>query len=152
MRAKPLFKTRFAVRPGKDSGADHWIGGDCAYKGAECPVCRARLHLLLDIDCEDSILRKASRGKLAPLARLPLLVCMRCACELSYHVDEGMRVKVIQTRYGYPGSEPYADYPDHFPRKPCSPDDSVPTALPRAIKKWDPDVDLVGDKLSKAER
>src|ERR1700690_1357589 len=100
MRAKAFFKTRFAVRPGRNSGADHWIGGVGDYKGAECPVCRATLLLLLDINCEDPVLRKASRGKFAGLKRLPLFVCPRCFCELSYLVDDHLRVKVVQTRYG----------------------------------------------------
>src|SRR5262249_6079648 len=94
----------------------------------------------------------ASRGKLAPLKRLPLLVCPRCFCELSYRVDDHLRVKIIQTRYGNPGTEQYPEYPDHFPRKPFALEDSVPAALPKVIKKWNPDVDLRGDKLSKAER
>ena len=107
---------------------------------------------MLDINCEDPILRKACRGKLNALQRLPLYLCARCLCELSYLVDREGNVKIIQTRYPNPGSEQYSDYPDSFPRIPVALDSSIPASLPKIIEKWNVDVDLKGEKLSKDER
>ena len=152
MRAKGFFKTCFAVRPGRDSGQGHWIGGTGDYQGALCPVCHQSLILLLDINCEDPVLRKAARRKFGTLKRIPLFACPRCVCELSYRLENDKRIKIVQSRYGSPGSQPYEDYPDHFPRKPFSLDDTIPAKLPAVIKKWDPDVDLRGEKLTKSER
>ena len=151
MTAQPFFSTRFAVRLGRDSGGDHWLGGTGHYRGAVCPVCRVPLLLVFDINCADPILRKASGGKFSVLKRLPLYVCARCFCELSYVVTDG-EVRIVQTKYGNPGSEQYLEYPDHFPRRPIALDAEVPAALPRVIQKWNPDIDLRGEKLSPAER
>ncbi|MFM7517313.1 MAG: hypothetical protein ACKO3V_10245 [Pirellula sp.] len=128
MRSKAFFKKRFAVRPRRDSGADHWIGGENVYEGAECPVCHVGLVVILDVNCEDPVLQKASGGKLAKLKRLLLLFCPRCLGELSYRVDEQSRVHVIQARNSHPGNELYPNYPVYFPRKPFSLDDSAVTA------------------------
>lgn len=132
MRSKAFFKKRFAIRPGHDSGADHWIGGENTYEGADCPICNVRLVLILDINCEDTALQKASRGKLTQLIRLPLFFCPRCLGELSYRLDEQSRVNVIQVRHSNPGNELYPDYPDYFPRTPFSLDGS---ALTPAVSK-----------------
>lgn len=137
MRARPFFKTRFAVRPRRDSGADHWIGGENVYEGAECPVCRVALVVILDTNCGDPVLQKASRGKLAELNRLPLFFCPRCLGELSYRVDARLRVDVIQARSSHPGQELYPNYPDSFPRVPFSLDDSVlTTAVSKAAEEF----------------
>src|SRR6516164_472318 len=152
MRAKAFFKTRFAVRPGRESQGDHWLGGAGHYQGANCPNCRRPLLLVLDINCEDPILRKACRGKLNALQRLPLYLCARCLCELSYSVDREGKVTIVQTRYANPGSEQYSEYPDSFHRIPVALDSSIPASLPKIIEKWNVDVDLKGEKLSKDER
>ncbi len=152
MRAKPFFRTRFAIRRRLENQGDHWIGGTGNYKGADCPICRVPLHLVFDFNCEDPILRKASRGKFREFKRFPLFLCARCGCELSYLVDGRGNVKTIQTKYGNPASTPYADYPDHLPRRPVTLDSSVPISLPNVIKKWDFAVDVRGERLSKSER
>lgn len=152
MRAKPFFKTRFAIRPGRDAGGDHWLGGTGNFRDAECPGCRKPLLLLLDINCQDPLLHKASRGKFGSLHRLPLFVCGHCFCELSYAVDESGKITVLQTRHASPGSEPYADYPNQFPRRAVALDATVPAALPRVIRKWNADADPCGDDLPKRDR
>src|SRR5262249_22048702 len=87
-----------------------------------------------------------------PLNRLPLYHCLRCAAELSYALD-GKQVRIINTRYGNPDNgPPYDGFPASFPRRPIRLDSTVPTALPKVIRKWNPDADLRGDRLSKTER
>jgi hypothetical protein len=153
MRAKPLFKTRFVVRTSvSKSDGDHWIGGMGEYQGAECPLCHVPLLLLLDVNCQDPVLQKASRGKLRPLKRLPLYHCLRCASELSYSVDE-REIRILHRRYGNAeNGPPYDGFPEAFPRRPATLDSSVPAGLPKVIGKWNPDIDLRGDRLSKSER
>ena len=135
------------------SAEDHWLGGKGGYGKANCPVCQNPLLLLLDLNCEDPILRKASRGKFGVLKRMPLYICARCFCQLSYGIDEHQNVRVIHTKYGDPENEPlYEGYPDYFPRRTIALDAVVPPALPKVIRKWNPDVDLRGVRLSKSER
>jgi hypothetical protein len=67
-------------------------------------------------------------------------------------VDNHGTVKIVETRYGNPGSEPYSEYPDPLPRRPIALDSSVPTSLPKLIRKWNTQVDPFGEKLSKSER
>lgn len=152
MGAKPFFKTRFAIRPGHDSGGDHWLGGKGDYRDADCPICQVPLLLLVDINCKDPVFRKASRGKFDTLKRLPLLVCVRCFCALSYAVDEQQKVEVVRAEEGNPGSEPYPNYPNCLPRKPIALDSSVPSLLPKVIRKWNVKSDMLGENLSKRDR
>jgi hypothetical protein len=153
MRAKAFFKTAFVVRPAVESAGDHWLGGTGAFQGGDCPVCKRPMLLLWDINCKDPVLRKASKGKFGALTRLPLYHCWRCSSELSYRVDEDHHVHIIQARYAQDAGPPlYDNYPDHFPRRPIALDASMPASLPKVVAKWDPDVDLLGERLSKNER
>jgi hypothetical protein len=154
MKAKPFFKTRFVLRPSPEADGDHWLGGSGDYRGAECPVCNVPLLLLCDFNCDDPMLRKAHRGKLNALRRLPLFHCFQCFSELSYIVDERQKVRIVQTRYGQSGNgPPYDGFPDFLPRKPIRLDTLVPPGLVQAIQKWTADDDdVAGDNLSKSQR
>ena len=153
MRAKPFFKSRFAVRLGIDDQSDHWLGGSSdPFPGAECPTCKVPLLLLLDFNCKAPALQAASKGEFGPLKRLPLFVCARCFGEISYHVSDSMAVRVIQ-KYGDPGNYPiYEGYPNEFPRKPVALDGTVPSSLRAVIRKWNFDADPAGEALTTGDR
>jgi hypothetical protein len=137
MRAKPFFKTRFRIKAGE--GQDHWIGGTWPGKVADCPVCGQALLLIMDFNCESSSLRKAARGKLKAIRRLPLFACLKCLAELSYRVDEKLNVKVVFARHGSEGpSWWYEPYPQSFERKPVVLDSEIPEEVFEAIEAWKP--------------
>ncbi|MFO0865994.1 MAG: hypothetical protein U0744_15315 [Gemmataceae bacterium] len=150
MRAKPFFKTRFRIKPGK--GQNHWIGGTWEGKGAICPVCREPLLLVMSFDCASPELKKASQGKLESLSRLPLLTCMRCMSELSYQVDESGVVTILFTRYanGH-DNRSYQPYPEEFDRKAVVLDDEIPSEVSRALKRW-LRVDPIEEEMSAEDR
>jgi hypothetical protein len=152
MRAKPYLKTRFAIRPGDGHQGDHSFGGTDNYDLPQCRKCKSKVILLCDIDCHDPALKKALRGKLKGIDRLPLIHCMGCMCEMSYAI-RGRKIRIVKTRYGNSTPSPlYHGYPKAFERKKVWLDPTVPDGLREVINKWDPDVDLRGNKLKKSER
>jgi hypothetical protein len=154
MRAKPFFKTRFAVRPRKEPDGDHWLGGTGEYQGAVCPICKVALLLLWDVNWQDPVLRAATRGKLKILKRLPLYYCFGCFSQLSYTVDDRLRVNVVHKKDGQAGNgPPYDGFPEVLPRRPIILDAVVPDEARSTVRKWtaDPD-DLTADGLTKKER
>ena len=150
--AKPFFRTRFRLRSGVEAEGAHWIGGTGTYRKADCPECKIPLVLLLDLNCEDPALMRASHRKFGELKRLPLYFCFHCYARLSYAM-QGRNVRVVETQDGGPGNVPlYEGFPEYFPKTPVGLDDFVPRGLWRVVDKWSSSNDLLGTSLSGKER
>lgn len=116
-----IWRSRYYLRQGYHLGrtsgghAVHWQGGEPSHKGAACPHCGKPLHLLWDIDCEDTRFRKESPKIFGKLKRLPLYFCLYCAHPIAYRCV-GRQLQILKLD-GEGDESPFRDFPDAFPRR-----------------------------------
>lgn len=113
------FKDGFLVVVDHQSKFAHCVGGEPPRKGTECPNCAKPLYQYFELDTRDERLGLLQ----APVEKLPLLYCLRCAlawCRFSYRVLPHGGIEQIESHKGERSwDEFYSAVPlDVFPRRP----------------------------------